>query len=393
MMTAYTRTPGNTATPKISFPATLDNGEAPDTALPFGTSIQTEFKAENTAGSDEIVSNVVTPSPSCISGPIILDNVTAVSSDGNTLTFVSTKDFDKLEAGDELIQNNSGATLPLLNCSYQSDFNTTNSDSTTATLQVNGGPVIQEVAGRTGAHFTSIANNQDQSLWYSDWNSVNWTSTDVYVSAWLYIENPGESARFVGQDTSGDGQSFTIFGIGGGYFLGTTITPPINKWIKAEYIHSPSTNTRKWAYDNQKSPVQSLSGVNLSSHPTMDVGVRKRHDGNSKVRADFYISDLVITATPVPTGDVVTVDDDLKQIAINDRIGNFLAGNFVTGPDYTCPPITLDADDPDDVEKFYAIKAALVQYESERIDFQQLMVDALVAAGFTTDQIAAYIDE
>ena len=54
-------------------------------------------------------SNVVTPSPSCISGPIILDNVTAVSSDGNTLTFVSTKDFDKLEAGDELIQNNSGA--------------------------------------------------------------------------------------------------------------------------------------------------------------------------------------------------------------------------------------------------------------------------------------------
>ena len=53
----------------------------------------------------------------------------------------------------------------------------------------------------------------------------------------------------------------------------------------------------------------------------------------------------------------------------------------------------LDADDPDDVEKFYAIKAALVQYESERIDFQQLMVDALVAAGFTTDQIAAYIDE
>ena len=55
--------------------------------------------------------------------------------------------------------------------------------------------------------------------------------------------------------------------------------------------------------------------------------------------------------------------------------------------------LTLNADDPDDVEKFYAIKAALVQYESERIDFQQLMVDALVAAGFTTDQIAAYIDE
>ena len=31
---SYTRSPGNTVTPKISFPATLDNGEAPDTALP-----------------------------------------------------------------------------------------------------------------------------------------------------------------------------------------------------------------------------------------------------------------------------------------------------------------------------------------------------------------------
>ena len=67
--------------------------------------------------------------------------------------------------------------------------------------------------------------------------------------------------------------------------------------------------------------------------------------------------------------------------------------HYAIGPNYICPPITLDADDPDDVETFYAIKAALVQYESERIEFQQLMVDALVAAGFTTNQIAAYIDE
>ena len=70
---SYTRIPGNTTTPKISFPATLDNGEAPDAALPDETSIQTEFKAENTAGSDEMVSNVVTPSPSCVSGPIETD--------------------------------------------------------------------------------------------------------------------------------------------------------------------------------------------------------------------------------------------------------------------------------------------------------------------------------
>ena len=55
--------------------------------------------------------------------------------------------------------------------------------------------------------------------------------------------------------------------------------------------------------------------------------------------------------------------------------------------------VVLRDSNPEDVEKFNAIKAALVQYESERIEFQQLMVDALVAAGFTTNQIAAYIDE
>ena len=75
---SYTATPGNTVTPKISFPGTLDNGQAPDSALPDGTSIQTEFKAENTAGSDEMVSNVVTPSPSCVSGPIETGVITAV---------------------------------------------------------------------------------------------------------------------------------------------------------------------------------------------------------------------------------------------------------------------------------------------------------------------------
>ena len=74
----YTRSPANTTTPKISFPATLDNGEAPDAALPLGTSIQTEILAENTAGSDEMASNVVTPSPSCTSGPIETDTITAV---------------------------------------------------------------------------------------------------------------------------------------------------------------------------------------------------------------------------------------------------------------------------------------------------------------------------
>ena len=74
----YTRSPANTTTPKISFPATLDNGEAPDAALPLGTSIQTEILAENTAGSDEMASNVYTPTPTCVSGQIETDEITAI---------------------------------------------------------------------------------------------------------------------------------------------------------------------------------------------------------------------------------------------------------------------------------------------------------------------------
>ena len=58
---SYTRIPGNTLTSKISFPATLDNGEAPDDALPAGTCIQTEVIASNVAGSDTKSSLCITP--------------------------------------------------------------------------------------------------------------------------------------------------------------------------------------------------------------------------------------------------------------------------------------------------------------------------------------------
>ena len=82
----------------------------------------------------------------------------------------------------------------------------------------------------------------------------------------------------------------------------------------------------------------------------------------------------------------ILVDTDA---AIAEAYGNNL---FQTWLEWNGVVVLRDSN-PEDVEKFNAIKAALVQYESERIEFQQLMVDALVAAGFTTNQIAAYIDE
>ena len=58
---SYTRIPGNTLTPKIKFPAVLDNGQTPDVTMTEGTTIKTEFKAENSAGLDELESNAVEP--------------------------------------------------------------------------------------------------------------------------------------------------------------------------------------------------------------------------------------------------------------------------------------------------------------------------------------------
>ena len=57
----YTRTPGNTLTPKIQFPAVFDNGQSPDASMAEGTTIRTEIKAENSAGTDELQSNILEP--------------------------------------------------------------------------------------------------------------------------------------------------------------------------------------------------------------------------------------------------------------------------------------------------------------------------------------------
>ena len=50
---------GNTHT--LSFPATFTSGDAPDTELPEGTSLQVQLRASNSSGTDTAISNAVTP--------------------------------------------------------------------------------------------------------------------------------------------------------------------------------------------------------------------------------------------------------------------------------------------------------------------------------------------
>ena len=82
----------------VKFTDKLASGNAPDTDLPAGTSIEVTVKATNNVGSDEETSNAVTPeapNPDGSAGPITL-----VSADGNTLTVASPSNLDTFTADD-----------------------------------------------------------------------------------------------------------------------------------------------------------------------------------------------------------------------------------------------------------------------------------------------------
>ena len=341
---SYTRTPANTITPKISFPATLDNGEAPDTALPVDTSIQTEFKAENTAGSDEMASNVVTPSPSCISGPITTDEIVDVRFAPPATTY-DNKSYDtesKLLSGPNASYS-SGTTLGTNN-----NVGSAPPDSGNAAYWLFFDLKIQcaVTIGRTVPNTPSTA--------------VLWGSNDPDGS-WTYV-NTGKYGDL--REVSGAGYRY--------------------------YAYSRTDNTTVGPDD-----LSITNGPNVY-FPTSSPGLPVLAFASDKDLAKLQPGDEINQEDSAASGTVGSVNVAGNFLTLSETQGAWGPdndGHYAIGPDYVCPPITLDADDPDDVEKFYAIKAALVQYESERIDFQQLMVDALVAAGFTTDQIAAYIDE
>ena len=91
---SYTLVPSNSLNPQISFGSVLDNGEAPDIALPDGTSIQTEIKASNVTNLDAIKeSNTIVPGDTTV---LFADN---------------TEDVAKFEAIKESLESYEGDRL------------------------------------------------------------------------------------------------------------------------------------------------------------------------------------------------------------------------------------------------------------------------------------------
>ena len=336
---SYTRTPGNTTTPKISFPATLDNGEAPDAALPDGTSIQTEILAENTAGSDEMVSNVVTPSPSCISGPIETDVITNVSPDGLTLTFSGDKNLAKLQPGDYIEQENTSGS----------------------------GQVYSQYA--------------DNSNMVRDWQSAFDGNLSTNAASYADAGMPASTLEI-----NPSIKNITSLRI---YLTNASGLPNTDAfWINGDTVSI--TDGSGW---NTITGIKEIRSISLGNYG--DGATRRSTDVHAIEVNGQILEDGTGREPRGIVGSVNVAGNSLTLASSNGTWGpaNANPGHYAIGPDYICPPITLDADDPDDVETFYAIKAALVQYESERDEFRQQLIDALVAAGFTTNQIAAYIDE
>ena len=494
---SYTRNPGNTVTPKISFPATLDNGEAPDAALPSGTSIQTEFKAENTAGSDEMVSNVVTPSPSCVSGPIETDTITAVDvTVGPTYSafgsgsvqkgswenlFSSGTPAEGTANGVEVVPN---STLTwdypedLIGSTFKVLYVLQSTEGCTLTIN-DGGPFTPAKSGNDGNWKVLDITDKVPS---GKLTRISWTRGSVSTGgAWaigaIYVDDiklvDGESLTsltfasdkdlaklqpgdYIEQEnarasitpdyvineyrstTNGIQKTFNESGVDNDYsrFLGVdqiywadlgasksiesirfkvegildTATETQLKNFILYYSNSPTSIgesicgrgcniINQLNYEREANGDVEVDFDAISNFSARYIGLSNGSSGATAFNRMVY-KDVRLNLSPDPTpkpsgivGSVNVAGNSLTLASSNGTWGPANDNHYAIGPDYICPPITLDADDPDDVETFYAIKAALVQYESERIEFQQLMVDALVAAGFTTDQIAAYIDE
>ena len=472
----YTRSPANTTTPKISFPATLDNGEVPDAALPPGTSIQTEFKAENTAlpAGTSMVSNVVTPSPSCVSGPIETDVIIDVNLnatgpvystnndgaamdspwsnafDGDTSTFAETSaaiqstltfspavDFSKLEIYAAKTSGHVGLTI---NENVVPDLTGTNpsaavwqniTSQVTSPLRslelsrgqgpggVNKGGILMAVRvndkilidgeSQTALTFASDKNlaklqpgntiyQEDATLQpalFFNTGFVNnrWDNPPAYTALdpALVIEDVpvGDYFTFPGGSEYSMWQCWSD--LPGGTFR---ITFKLDS-------SSDSRNLKVWFSDNgiewtqqANVPFKDLTSGSGGVEFNTQYLCLSWDDGSSRFGSDLYT--VTGGSALQPYGKVGSIDVAGNSLTMSDSHGTWGPANqnhYAIGPNYICPPITLDADDPDDVETFYAIKAALVQYESERIEFRELLITALTDAGFTAQQIASVMRE
>ena len=456
----YTRSPANTTTPKISFPATLDNGEAPDAALPLGTSIQTEILAENTAGSDEMASNVVTPSPSCTSGPIETDTITAV--DVSVSPTYSAFGSGSVQKGswENLFSSGTPAegTANGVEVVPNSTLTWNYSEGVTGSI-FKIFYVLQNVTGCTltindGTSFTPAKSGDDgnwkvlditDKVTSGELTKISWKRGSVSTGgAWaigaIYVDDsklvdgesltsltfasgkdlaklqPGDDihqdnaieeatlpvATYTGDLQPIDGKGVeNIFtapqtpenswaaknpGTALGDYAELKFSPPIpcwklrihGGWAKISHAYVLINNSIELENTvpdpgtaeiiNQITELESIKFVCSSNNPT-EIGHVSGLEIDNGSGYQFVTEYIAYN----PRGTVGSVDTSGNTITLATKVGDWGPpndGRYAIGPNYICPPITLDADDPDDAETFYAIKAALVQYESERIEFQ-----------------------
>ena len=283
---------------------------------------------------------------------------------GNTLTFSSDKELDLLSNGD-LVYQAPRANTALLDCSYETDFRSAGQASfgVVTTYHANdvSAPVIEEKDG-----FKALAIKKAQKdgegegarVSYSDWSTVDWRNTDLEIRAWVWIPNDAPYASganiflILGQDTAGDPNAFVIFGldvrdytlVAAGGSGSTSLIVPSDQWVLLRYIHSPSNNTRTW-YVNDNSETQSLSGINLSSHADLVVGLRINGGTFDHNRTgDFWIRDLLVDTSINPQGTVGSVDTSTNTITLSDTVGTWTANgvNYAVGPKFAValPPST-----------------------------------------------------
>ena len=486
---SYTRNPGNTVTPKISFPATLDNGEAPDAALPLGTSIQTEFKAENTAGSDEMASNVYTPTPTCVSGLIETDTIIQYDGPGEG----AIQDAFELSAGGFVLNKGLDKVLDGEAKDADGKYTSCEGDTNDAVLTWNiGETYVENVKGSVqiyaydnasnpirvrlmyqGAVVDTINGGTSSGMWYA--------STYTGMIDQLLVDRPGRGPEFSmykingetigaaggtltfasgkdlaklqpgdelrqnphpspkfsdgladvapnGNNNAFDGSTSTwasfssqglrswdwnasefdlIFDPAGGelqIWCGHRQTQ--TNWTEGNFeingidtgISTPrgisnsqigglggvgNKDLTQWCIDNDITTITRIRETSLSS-PAGSIASGTL--GAIKLNGEF----LIDGDGKLPTGIVGSVDTSAKTVTLATSTNTWGPANAsynAIGPNYVCPPITLDADDPDDVATFDAVKDALDGYKESRRKARLEVLRKLNKSGFSDSEI------
>lgn len=335
---SYTATPSNTLTPKIKFPATLDNGQAPDAALPEGTTIQTEFKAENTVGSDEKKSNKVTPQASCISGNIETDVITKV--DTTTGPVYSTTCSSTL--GDISPENFYGDFPDIFvgDCfsdSYRYFRGGARDFKTSATTTLNFVPPIP-VTEKVEINTNTISQQAGGRILMNEVNKGSITGT---------------------------------------YKATTDLGKPADGFLSKIHVEDGGQGHDIWCVK--------VDGKVLKDSEELQALTFK----SDKDLAKLQPGDAVSQNDSAASGKAGAVDVSAKTMTLASSTGTWSAntGNYVIGPYYTCPARIFDDSVPEDVIAFNEIKDALEGYDPSRDQAQMAVLKKLRDLGLTPNDL------